>query len=234
MRIAICDDCKSDASEIYRILLSHPLTKTSMIDIYTSSEDFLQILKKNNKYDVAFLDIEMPGVNGLDLGKSIKATYPDTYIVFITSYSQYSIEAFDCEAFHYLLKPLNKTKADDVISKIVRKYQEHNKFHIIKIKTQTIRIPIKDIYYIECCRKHIIYYLKDISYENVGSISAVYDELKEYGFCQIHQGYIVNMDRIQQFEKNAVILDDGRKVVVSARKRTEVLKTYSKYVEVHA
>ena len=73
--------------------------------------------------------------------------------------------------------------------------------------------------------------LKDKKYETVGKISDVMKELLDYGFCQVHQGYIVNMDKIKDFNKFELILDDGRSVTMSVRKRTEVLLEYAKFVE---
>lgn len=233
MKIAICDDCSNDVSVINNILKANELSLTSKIDTYTSSEKLLQSIKQNIKYDIAFLDVEMPGVTGLKLGKAIKEMCPNTYIVFVTSYPQYAIDAYECEAFHYLLKPVDCGKVDHIIERIVKKYKEYNRYYTIKIKSTLINLPLKDIYYIECCKKHIIFHLKDRDYETVGNLSAVYSELKYYGFYQIHQGYIVNMDKIKAFDKYSVILDNECNVMISVRKKSEVMLAYSKYIEVH-
>lgn len=233
MKIAICDDSKSDIIVIKNILLSHPLVQSSEIETYTSSQNLLNSIHKDVHYDIAFLDVDIPNINGLDLGKIIKNKYPTTEIVFITNYPQYAIDAYDCEAFHYLLKPVDTKKAMQVIQRLIKKQQEQNKYYKIKIRTEYIRIPIKDIYFIECCKKHIIYHLKDKSYETAcGKFSDVCNDLKEYGFYQVHQGYIVNMDKIHHFDKYSVILDDNRDIMMSVRKRTEVLSAYAKYIEV--
>ncbi len=231
MKIAICDDNPNDILAINNILKSYSVIKESNIDTYTSSEKLLRCMKHNIKYDFAFLDVDMPGINGIELGKAIKNISPKTFIVFVTSYPQYAIEAYDCEAFNYLLKPVDIGKANKVIRNLIRKYQENNKYHIIKIKTEHIRIPIQDIYYIECCRKHIIYHLKTKDYETVGNLSDVYKSLKKHGFYQTHQGYLVNMNRISYFDKYSAILDDDRSVMISVRKRSDVLLAYTKYIQ---
>lgn len=233
MRIAICDDCLDDISVIHDILTANKFTGSGSIDTYTSSEKLLQALKQNIKYDVVFLDVEMPKLNGLELGKAINELCPGTLIVFVTNYPQFAIDAYDCEAFYYLLKPVEQDKIDRVIKRIAKKYQKNNKFYTIKIKSQIINLPIKDIYYIECFKRHIIYHLRDCDHEAVGNISNVYDDLKIYGFYQVHQGYIVNMDKIKRFDKYNIILDDGRSVMISVRKKSEVMMAYSKYIELH-
>lgn len=231
MKIVICDDHQSDISVIKDILLSYPPTQSSKIDTYTSGDNLIQSIKENVKYDIAFLDVDMPLINGIDLGRTIKELSPNTRIVFVTSYPQYAIEAYNCEAFNYLLKPVDTNKAIDVIKRLVQKYKEENKYIIIKEKSKKVRININDIYYIECYKRHIFYHLKDEIHDTVDNISKVLDKLKEYGFYQIHQGYIVNFNKIKCFDKYSAILDDNRSVEISIRKKKEVLLAYSKYME---
>lgn len=233
MKIAICDDCADDVSVINDILTSDVLAGSNKIYQYTSSEKLLHSVEKGVVYDVVFLDVDMPNVNGLELGKAIKETCPDTYIVYVTSYPQFAIDAYECEAFYYLLKPVDRDRINHVMKKIVKKYQEYNKSYKVRVKSRVINLHVRDIYYIECCRKHIIYHMKDHDYEAVGKISTVYDDLKDYGFYQVHQGYIVNMDKIKMFDKYNAILDDDRKVMISVRKKAEVMMAYSKYIEAH-
>lgn len=232
MKIAICDDTQEDVSRLKDILAQHPVVGNIEVDVYSMGEDFVECINNGVVYDIVFLDISIPDMNGIDIGLKIKDHCPNTYIVFVTNFPQYAIDAYDCEAFHYLLKPIELSKTHRVVDRFVRKYNERNKYHVIRIKSESFRVPISEIYYIESFRKHIIYHLKgDKKYETVGKLSEVINELKDYGFCQIHQGYIVNMDKIRSFGKTELTLDDGRKVMVSVRKRTEVLLEFARYVE---
>lgn len=233
MRIAICDDCTSDCNLIHETIITHPIIQNCTIDIFHSSSSLADAMSHDVKYDIAFLDVDMPELSGIELGKLIKTYSSKTFIVFVTSYPQYAIDAFSCEASDYLLKPLKHEKAMSVLNRLITKYQENNKYYTIKIKTESIRIPIKEIYYIECCNKHIIYHTKNQRYETLGKLADTYKALKNYGFHQIHQGYIVNMDKISRFEQHSVILDDGRSVMISVRKRAESLLAYGQYLEVH-
>lgn len=231
MRITICDDNIMDIEVIKHLLLSNNfIVSNGQISTFTSSTEFYHSLKTNT-YDAVFLDIDMPELNGIEIGKLIKDKCPRTLIVFVTNYSEYAIEAFDCDAFHYILKPIDLEKANRIVDSLIHKYLKNNKYHLIKIKTETKKISIKDIYYIEYCRRHVIYHLKDKDYETVGKFHEIYDELKDYGFYQIHQGYIVNMSKIIEFDKYSIVLEDEKKVMMSTRKRTEVINAYTSYLE---
>lgn len=232
MKIAICDDSLTDAKLLRDICMQNSLLSESTIDIFTCSTDLLNKYKSNTaNFDLLFLDVEMPGLNGIDLGKEIKVISKKNILVFTTNYPQFAIDAYDCEAFHYILKPCNKEKVFSVLEKVFDKYQILHQHHIVKVRNQTYRIPIQDIYYIECCRKHVIYHLKNRTIETVDKLSSAYAALTDLGFYQVHQGYIVNFDKVYEFKDYSVVLDDNRTVMMSVRKKKEVLLAYAKYAE---
>ncbi len=232
MHIAICDDSAREIGHLREIITANTDRQVS-IDTFVSSAEMSKAVQNGARYDAVFLDIDMPEMSGLELGHLIKTHTPKTMIVFFTSYPQYAVDAFDCEAFHYLLKPVDPSKATQVLERLTQRYLEQNRFYIIKIRNEAIRIPIRDIFYIEYCRKHVIYHTEHSDYETVGNLKTVYEDLRQYGFLQIHQGYIVNMDKICHFDGYDAVLSDGRRVAISVRKRAEVLSAYARYIEVH-
>lgn len=232
MRIAICDDSLNDAQHLKELCSGINILTNITINIYTSANKLLQLYETGAiNYDLLFLDVEMPELDGITLGKKIKLLSKDTIIVFTTSYPQFAIDAYDCEALNYILKPCKKEKVESVLSKAVARYSIDHQYHIAKCRNQTYRIPVNDIYYIECCRKHVIYHLKDRKIETVSKLSSVYEALCDFGFYQVHQGYIVNFDKVYDFKDYTIILDDFRTVMISVRKKKEVLLAYAKYAE---
>ena len=231
MKIAICDDNLADIESVRNCLLEHPATKEYEICLYQNSLQMASDIKKGIQFDIAFLDIDMPSITGLELSKIIKKKFKNVFVVFITSYPQYAIDAFDCEAFNYLLKPLDKEKLFVVIDKITKIFNDVHAYRIIKKRNETIRLSIKDISFVESCNKHIIYHIGNKTYETTEILSDVYKDLEPRGFYQIHQGYIVNMAHIDHFESYNVVLKDNKKVAISVRKKAEVLLAYRKYVE---
>ena len=232
MRILICDDDPLMQQQLQKLISAFFKSikcKLPEIICYSDGED---LLADKGKKDMVFLDIEMPGMNGIELGKLVKSKSPQTEIVFVTSYPQYALEGYDCHAFHYLIKPLCVGKASNVLQRLILRYRESNQFHIIKIKTESIRLRCKDIYYVECCQKHVIYHLKNKKYTTLGTLAEAYKSLRNFGFLQVHQGYIVNLDKISHFDKYSAILCNDEAVPVSVRKRSEVLTAYAHYIEV--
>lgn len=230
MRIAICDDNAEDAKALEKIVRQSNFADNWSIVSYTNSIAFLNHINNHVTFDIVLLDIDMPNIDGIELGKKIKKALPDVIIIFATSHPQYMLDAFDLEAFHYILKPFDDSKIFPILQRAHDKYKATNKYHCIKIKTQVIRIKISEIYFIEYCQKHVIYHTSKKDYEVIETLGSVYEALKDFGFYQIHQGYIVNMEKIDHFNGYSVILTDGRSVAVSVRKKSEVIAAYTKYI----
>lgn len=230
MIVAICDDNLSDAKELSAILQKSQDADKITCDLFDNSERLLAELIKKPPYDLLLLDIDMPGMNGIELAKKIKSVNAKAILIFATAHPRYMIDAFDVEAFHYILKPFDSEKVLTVFQKAYQKYASMNRYHSIKIKTQTIRLKMDDIYFIEHCQKHVVYHTRKNDYEVIETLSSVYNTLRDFGFYQIHQGYIVNMDKIDHFNRYSVVLTDGRSVAISVRKKSEVIAAYTRYI----
>jgi len=172
----------------------------------------------------------MPGINGIELGMKIREITHDTNIVFATNYPEYAIDAYDCEAFHYLLKPLVPVKVKKVLDSLIKAYQKSHAEYPIKTKSGYIKIPLGELYYVEYCRKHLIFHLKDKIIEVPGKLSDAYEFLIGYDFCQVHQGYIVSLRKIVNMDKLNVYLDNDEIVPISQRKKPEVFARYAEFL----
>lgn len=229
-KLAICDDSIQDVKYLERLFSKYEEKENFSVSLFFSGADLLRNHSKD-VFDIVLLDVTMPNNNGLEVGKALHNVSPQTIIIFVTSYPQYAIDAYDCEAFHYLLKPCDEEKLHQLITKAISKLKITKEYHLIKTQKKIFKLKISDIYYIECCRKHIIYHTKNESFDTVGTLSETYDLLKEYGFFQVHQGYLVNFEKIKFFSKSDIVLDNDRTVMMSVRKKKETLIAYSQYLE---
>ncbi|MBR6807613.1 MAG: response regulator transcription factor [Clostridia bacterium] len=231
MRIAICDDVKRDRECLRDALMQTEIGKCSEVSLFESGEKLLSSINGNAFFDVVFLDVDMPGLDGIETGKRLRNDNKDLVIIFLTSHPEFALDAYECEAFHYLLKPCDTSRISEVLERAASRIGLMRKYHVVKTKQGSARLPIADIYYVECIGRHVIYHMIDEDYTVKEKISDVYDALRDYGFCRVHQGYAVNIDKIKFIGKDEVILTDGRSVMMSVRKRNEVSLAYMKYVE---
>ena len=229
--IAICEDNEIERQNLFEALDKTKLFSMRKVDCYENGQLLVDKYTSGFRYDFVFLDVDMPGINGIEAGKMINSIDPDAIIIFVTSHPQYAIDAFDCNAFHYLLKTCSKDKFESVISKAVAKYKTNHQVYVVTTKTGKYRLKISEIYYVECCRKHIYFHMKDQYYVTNQTLGEVYNALAPFGFCQIHQGYLVNLAKVIAINKNDLLLDNQQRVMISVRKHTKVVKAYSDYLE---
>lgn len=231
MKICICDDNTAEHQKLKTMLIKTGLFEKAEYVFYNSSEKLVNDYKCGIRYDLVFLDVDMPNLNGIDTGKYINSTDSKAIIIFVTNYPQYAIEAFECNAFHYLLKSSEYDKFYSVIFRAVEKHRLYHRCYVLKTKDSLVTLDLSEINYIECCKKHLLFYTDTKVYSTRENICDTLEKIKDFGFYQTHQGFIVNFSKVHHFTKTDAILVNGMKVMISVRKRTEVMTAYNKYIE---
>ncbi len=231
MKICICDDDSFINREIRR-LLENFATPEEGFDVsdFSCGEDLIEYYNSGNGFDIVFLDIEMKGMNGIEAAETIKCLAPETIIIFVSSHSSYVFDAFRIEALHFLVKPIKEKEFAEVFTRAMKKYTTVNASVVLKWESTRNKIRISNISFVEGYRRHLSVHTANGVYEAVGKISEIYEALRPHGFVRVHQGFIVNMNYIKNFNANEVELTDGSKVAVSVRKRQEALKAYDIFI----
>lgn len=168
--------------------------------------DALKYLQEN-KVDVVFLDINMPELDGMNLGKILIKMDKDLKIVFITAYKDYAAEAFEIKAFDYLLKPYSDKRINEVLDNLTNSKNDESIKNISQINKITVFsdekmfiISLDSIYYIEASEKETLVYTKDEVYSSKMKISKLEEFLPKNKFYRTHRSYIVNLDKITEIE----------------------------------
>ncbi|MBE6704967.1 MAG: response regulator transcription factor [Ruminococcaceae bacterium] len=229
-KICICDD-----SESARLTLQRRLDETNLFDnaeysFCSNGDSLIREINKGIRYDFIFLDADMPGHSGTETGKMIYSVDKTAVIIFVSSYPQYAIEAFDCHAYAYLLKDSDNERFLSVIKGAVEKRRLSGGFRYLRTRDGTVFCPLSEIYYMECLRKQLIYYTEKEKYITRELIGETETKTEDLGFCRVHKGYIVNLSKIHHITKTDVILTNGAKVPISTRKRTYVIERFNDYV----
>lgn len=158
----------------------------------------------SNTVDLIFLDINMPGLSGLQMIKSIQ---DPPKVIFTTAYPEYAVEGFEVDAIDYLLKPFDYErflKAVQKYSRIARQKKEPEKILWLKSEKKLHKVNVEDIFFIEAVGD----YLKVITgnttllvYERMTKMES---ELEIYNFCRVHRSYIISLDKIDFIEGNRI------------------------------
>ena len=234
LRIAICDDSSEALSVLQQGISTHSMSNNFSIKSFYSSTLLLDTIKNKSAFDLIFLDVDMPEINGIDLGKSIRLLLPKCYIVFVTNYPQYALDAYECEAYHYLIKPIDTNKLHNVLDKICKNFKDENSEYIIRGRFENVKVLIKDILYVEYSDKQLWFHIDDpkhSTYQIKGGLSKTHEKLQMFGFFKCHEAFTINLAKISRFEGYNVFLVNGDKIPISVRNKSALLMAYTNYYE---
>ena len=179
---------------------------------YTRSQNlFSDIVERKIYFDLIVLDIEMPRIDGMTLTSHIKEVLPDSFIVLVTSYLKYAIDAFELEIFRYIPKNLLTEKLEKTLDDVIKRINlQSEQSYIIQTATRMEKILYKNIVYIQKDGKNSIFVMKDGKQTKVRqSLIKVYDELFSEDFVYVDRGTIINVSQIMNIKKDTVQLLDG-------------------------
>lgn len=221
MRIAVCDD-----EELFRIEFKSVLDKVLInaeydIDTFSGGSSLYEAFLKN-PFDLVFLDIEMPGIDGITLAKRLRAVSENVQIVFLTSHIEYALEGYEVNALRYLVKPVDMNKLSEVL-KYIQDKKNNSRQIMIKQEGEDIVIDISDIIYMESMDKNVRIVTSKSEYITRYNISDYEEELKNSGFLRIHRGYLISLPKVKKIVKNDVVMDGDISLPVS-RSNIKTLK----------
>lgn len=222
IKTAICDDepefIVTMSAELKRLYSDIIIIDST----YTSPE---KLLNDNKQYDILFLDIDMPEMDGMELSDRYGK---DTEIVFVTNHEALVFKAYNAtDSFGFI----RKSKLSDDLQSVMRRFlklKSEQKSITIKINEQLLQIKYCDIFYIEKQINHIIIHTKNNKYTIRKTLSEIETMLSPFEFVRTHIGYLVNLDKIQLIEKKRVILQNSNTVPVSRSHYKNVCSEFMK------
>lgn len=216
MRIAVCDDEKNLRRDLRRLVEIHLNLKGIPCETaeYESGEKLLAD-KKLDKTDILFLDIEIPGMGGMETARLLRNGGYKMLIVFVTAYPDYVFQGYEVQAFHYLLKPYQEKKIKEVLDRALESIDiMKEQYYTIEQKSGVLRLPLSQIFCFYSDRRNIC------ALDEKGSQTVFYGKLNELeekipGFFQrVHNRYLVNMNYVSKIEGNRCICC-GKEIPVS-------------------
>lgn len=197
-------------------------------------------LMQQNKVDLIFLDVKMPGLTGTDFVRSLK--HPPK-IIFTTAYQDYALEGFDLNAVDYLLKPIPFNRFLKAMDKVFELYkvnhssiniaqepvsQKNDVFLYLRVERKMVKVNVEDIYWVESLKDYIKVVLKDKTLISKQKISLLEELLPEDKFVRIHRSFIVSIPKIESYHSYSIDvlgkeLPIGRNYKAECHKRLKVI-----------
>lgn len=191
------------------------------------------LILQQEPIDLIFLDIEMPGLSGLELLKSLPHA---PFVIFTTAYPQYALDGYQFNAIDYLVKPISFERFLQAINKawrlLARQHtgaasQQEHAFIFVKTDKRLVKLSIEDILFIEGMQNYIVIHTAQEKLMILAPLKNILDLLPADTFLQIHKSYIVSINKVEAIEGNELILPN-HKIPISARMRPQVLDFLTK------
>lgn len=231
IKIAVCDDEKYYLDKIQNHIANYAVSYNFKfeIDKFEKSLELADAIKKN-KYDIAFLDVEMDFMDGIDLGCAIKKASPQTLLVYISGYIDYSLQGYKVKAFSYILKPdLDQIFAKEMDSVIAEITNSKVSFPVM-YNSDIVHVLFSDIMYIMSEQRKIVMVLKDNQrYEFYSTMDEQESLFSWKNFLRVQQGYMINLKYAVNIKDYEIHLFTGETIRTS-RNNFKLLK--EKYAEI--
>ena len=199
------------------------------LDAFSSPVNFLAMAKEEN-YCLVFLDIDMPELNGLEVGEQVKAINPQTDIIYLSQREDLVFDTLKLHPFGFIRKSKIIQDFANVLELFVNtalNTNSENKKITISSKTETISADIDSIMYIEGNRNYQTFYLKDGSTFDARVLMGDLEiKLKEHGFIRVHKGYLVNFLFIRTIGVNEVTLTNNKILPMSSKRKDSIMEEY--------
>lgn len=215
----------ADDDILARTTLEFYVRKSGLFNIvgsFESASKALLFIQNNNIPQVLFLDIDMPGISGLELRKKLNEV---PVCVFISSHPDYAIESFELETLDFIQKPLLWERFEKTIERIEEYFDIHQKaelfeeniggdFFYIKVENEQVKIKLQDILYLEARRNYTAIVTKKDEYSVLKSFSSVLQEEFFQSFVQVHRSFAIHPSLIKKISKNKILLDNDVKIPI--------------------
>lgn len=226
MRIAIVDDL-ADERSLLRSRLESALNRRSVqanFFEYENGEAFLSAAK-DERFAAAFLDIYMPGINGVETAKALRAFDPECLLVFTTTSTDHALEGFQVRAMHYLVKPFAAEDIERLTDEILARLPQPDRYMEIKVNGGDVRLSYRNI----VCAEHFAHmiHIRTTARKTLATRMPFKDftaPLREDArFFVCGRGTIVNLEHASDFEDAAFLMDDDSRVLIS-REQTKAAR----------
>lgn len=234
IKVAFCDDDLS-VIETLSVLIDQYRVERNLKMEYVAFQSPLELLveiEKGMRFDVLFLDVVMPGENGIEVAKEIRQYDSNVKIIFLTSSAEFAVQSYTVGAYFYQLKPIWEDSCSKLLDSVISECEKEQKNSLIlRCKTGITRIELNKLEYCEVIGRTLLFHLEDGKVlERVGSLDELHGQLAQFdNFLRPHRSYLINMEYIQNISSKVITMTCLAQIPIPHGKYSEIKDTYLEY-----
>ena len=184
----------------------------------------------NSSYDIILMDIAMPGMDGMEAARHIRARDSNVVLVFITNIAHYAIDGYSVEALDFVLKPLDYYAFSLRLARAVDRVERRAGDKILlTLSGHSIRLYVRNIHYVDIQNRMLCYHTEQGDFTLRGTMQAAEEQLAPHHFARCNYWYLVNLRHVTEVRKDTVIVA-GTELEISRRNRPAFLTALTNYV----
>lgn len=231
MRILICDDDALIIEQLQKYIRNFFKNISVKCPELVCFSDGESLLADKGEKDILFLDIEMPGMNGIYVGKELKKKNDKIIIFIVTSYSEYLDDAMRFHVFRYLSKPLAKQRFFRNMKDAIDLYNTMTVKIPVETKQGVHTLPASSVIAVEAQSRKVTVHTTLCDFESIHNIQYWLELLPKNRFFQTHRNFIINLEHVTDFDRNLVHMSDNQSAYLTKRKYSAFKEAYLLYLE---
>ena len=234
LHVAICDDDKVLLENLNREveLWAREEQTVCSVELYASADAFLFAWEEKKDIEVLLLDIEMPGMDGMELARRLRQKGERLGLIFVTGNPDFALEGYDLEAVSYLVKPVKRERLRAALNRAAGQAGRKEAILVAIAAGEVEKVYVSDICLLESSDHETILRLRDgrriACKETIRQLEQELEE-KSDAFFRLHRSYMINLGYVERMTKRDVEMEDGTLVPVARGKREELNQTYMRY-----
>ena len=229
LNIAIVEDDAADAELLMRHIKKYEKETGTAVKVQVFEDGELFLLNYKTHYDIAFMDIKLVGIDGMQAARRLRAIDQEIVIVFVTSMAQYAIKGYEVDACDFAVKPL--TYADFYIKmRRAVKRVKRDEGDIVTVKTpgNIVKLSASSVYYVEVIKHDLIWHTVSGEIKSHGTMREVEEMLRPYSFYRVHHSYLVNLNYVFAVRGDIITVNDAQ-IKISRAKKPEFIKVFAQF-----
>ncbi len=234
VKIGFCDDDLSTLNELTALLGQYRAQRHEEITYITfhSSLELLADIEKGVRFDILFLDIIMPGENGISAAREIRQYDSAVKIIFLTSSSEFAIQSYSVGAYFYQIKPIHAGKFYELMDSVLNDHKRSQQCSLIlRCKNGISRIDLEKLEYCEVIGRTLLFHMENGTVlESTGSLDDLCSKLTQYqNYLRPHRSFLINLEYVHSISYKGITMASHAEIPIPHGKCSKIKNLYLSY-----
>ena len=228
LRVAIVEDSPKELEHLRECLDRYAEERKTAFEMVTFGDaaDFLEHYRAN--YDMVFMDIELPGINGMEAAHRLRQIDQQVILIFVTNMAQFAVKGYEVDALDYIIKPVQYGPLSIKLDRAAARHRAAGESIMVAQPTGTLRVLLREVLYVEVQGHRLTYHTEQGEVTGSGTLQDTEARLRGKGFLRCNKCYLVNQRHIQQVRGTDLLLTNGESLQISRLRKKDFLEELSR------